>query len=214
VFSPVAAAQQTGTISAAHARVITATATVNALPAAVHAEHHESVERFLLAQAHQFDPKLLATIARRISDTLNPDGSLATERDQARRRDLTITQRCDGSAQLHGELDAICAEALLTVLDTRPVPAENGQRDPRSPGQRRHDGLHDALLMLLRADLLPEAGGVAATWPRDPLCRNIGSISKLAQRRPNYIGPGRPFSHHGGDLRFGSGVDGSHHDNV
>jgi Domain of unknown function (DUF222) len=121
VFSPVAAAQQTGTISAAHARVITAT--VNALPAAVHAEHGESVAEFLLAQAHQFDPKLLATIARRISDTLNPDGSLASERDRARRRDLTITQRCDGSAQVHGELDAICAEALLTVLDTRPDPS-------------------------------------------------------------------------------------------
>ena len=45
----VAAAQARGSISLTHARIITAT--IDALPAAVHAEHHESVEEFSVEQA-------------------------------------------------------------------------------------------------------------------------------------------------------------------
>ena len=50
-------------------------------------------------------------------------------------------------------------------MDTlaRPQPAEDGQRDPRTPGQRNHDALHDGLLMLLRSDQLPDCGGITAT---------------------------------------------------
>jgi hypothetical protein len=163
VFARVAAAQAAGSICAAHARIITAT--IDALPAAVQAEHDESVQDFLLEQAHLLDPKLLAVIARRISDTLDPEGTRSTEHDQARRRELTISQRPDGSAQLHGELNAIGTEALLAVLDTlaRPAPAADGQRDPRTARQRRHDGLQDAMLMLLKSEQLPDCGGVAAT---------------------------------------------------
>ena len=64
----------------------------------------------------------------------------------------------DGTAQTINPYDA-------SVLDTlaRPVPAVHGQRDPRSPGQRRHDGLYDGLLMLLRSDQLPDCGGISTT---------------------------------------------------
>jgi hypothetical protein len=163
VYARVAAAQAAGSISAAHARIITAT--IDALPAAVQAEHDDSVQDFLLEQAHLLDPKPLAALARRISDTPNPDGTRSTEPDQARRRDLTISQRADGSAQLRGELSPICAEALLAVLDplARPAPAADGQRDQRTAAQRRHDGLQDAMLMLLRSEVPPHCGGVAAT---------------------------------------------------
>ncbi|MEP7020528.1 MAG: DUF222 domain-containing protein [Pseudonocardiales bacterium] len=56
-----------------------------------------------------------------------------------------ILPRRDGSARIVGELTALCAEALRTVLDTlaRPRPAEDGTKDPRTPGQRNHDGLHE-----------------------------------------------------------------------
>jgi hypothetical protein len=37
------------------------------------------------------------------------------------------------------------------------------QADPRTAGQRRHDGLRDALLMLLRSGQLPACGGIAAS---------------------------------------------------
>jgi uncharacterized protein DUF222 len=166
VFAQVAAAQAAGTISTAHARVVTAT--IDALPAAVQVEHEEWVQAFLVEQAAELDPALLKQVARRITDTLDPDGTLTEERDRARRRDLTVRQRRDGSAHLEAELTAICAEALLSVLDSvaKPAPAEDGAHcahDPRTPGQRSHDGLQDALLALLRSGELPACNGVAAT---------------------------------------------------
>jgi hypothetical protein len=163
IFAQVAAAQATGEISAAHARVITRC--VDALPAAVQAEHDLSVQASLLQAAQSLDPRQLAVCARRIHDCLDPDGTLATERDRQRRRDLRIQPRPDGSARIEGELTALCAEAFRTILDTlaRPVPAQDGVKDPRTPGQRQHDALHDGLLMLLRSNLLPDCGGIAAT---------------------------------------------------
>jgi hypothetical protein len=119
-------------------------------------------------QAAELDPALLKQVARRITDTLDPDGTLTEERDRARRRDLTVRQRRDGSAHVEAELTSICAEALLSVLDSvaKPAPAEDGAHcahDPRTPGQRSHDGLQDALLALLRSGELPACNGVAAT---------------------------------------------------
>jgi hypothetical protein len=48
------------------------------------------------------------------------------------------------------------------VLDTtaRPQPAADGVKDPRTPGQRQHDGLLDALKLLARAELLPDVAGI------------------------------------------------------
>jgi hypothetical protein len=163
VFPAVAAAQAVGVISPAHARVITAT--VDALPAVVQAEHDESVQETLIEHAAEFDPVVLARVARRITDTLDPDGTLAEERDRARRRDLTIRQRRDGSASVTGELTAICAEAVLTVLDAlaKPDPADDSTPDPRTAGQRRHDALLDGMLTALRSGQLPACNGVAAT---------------------------------------------------
>jgi hypothetical protein len=160
---PTVAAQAAGVISPAHARVITTT--VDALPAAVQAEHEESVQETLLTHAAELDPVLLARVARRITDTLNPDGIYTEERDRARRREFTVRQRRDGSASVTGELTAICAEAVLTVLDAlaKPDPAEDSTPDPRTPGQRRHDAVQDGMLTALRSGQLPTGNGVAAT---------------------------------------------------
>jgi hypothetical protein len=163
VFEQVAAAQAAGAISSAHARVVTST--IDALPAAVQAEHEQSVQALLVEQAQVMEPTLLRQVARRIIDTLDPDGTLTEERDRARRRDLSIRQRRDGSGHVEGELSAICTEALLSVLESlgKPVSAQDGTPDPRTAGQRRHDGLQDALLTLLRSGELPACNGVAAT---------------------------------------------------
>jgi hypothetical protein len=123
----------------------------------VQADHDLAVQQTLVEHAHTLNPKQLGVCARRIADCLDPDGTLTTERDRHRRRKLAIHPRPDGSTRIKGELTALCAEALRTVLDTlaRPRPAEDGVKDPRTPGQRNHDGLHDglhdALLMLLRS---------------------------------------------------------------
>ena len=163
IYPQVAAAQAAGDLSSAHARLITTT--IDRLPEDIRAEHDQAVEEFLVGQARQFAPEQLATLARRLSDTLDPDGVLADERHRHRHRDLTLHLRPDGSSRLDGELTAACTEALRTVLDAtaKPAPAVDGTRDPRTPGQRRHDGLLDALLTILRTDQLPHANGVTTT---------------------------------------------------
>ena len=179
LFEQVAAAQAAGTISTAHARVVTAT--IDGLPAAVQAEHEESVQALLVEQGADLDPAVLKQVARRITDTLDPDGTRTEERDRNRRRGLTIRQRRDGSAHVDGELTAICTEALLTVIDSlgKPAPAEDGTPDPRSAGQRRHDGLQDGMLALLRSGELPACNGVAATIVLTMADQQIASRSGL-----------------------------------
>jgi hypothetical protein len=162
-FAQVAAAQAAGTVSTAQAALITRT--IRRLPDAARDEHGESVEKFLLEQAQQFGPDTLGKLARRINDTLDPDGKLRDADYRRKHRHLRVKHRPDGSARGSFELEADAAEALLTILDTlaAPKPAADGTKDPRSAEQRNHDALRDALLMLLRTGQLPSCNGVAAT---------------------------------------------------
>lgn len=164
ILPAVAAASTEGLISAAHARVVAQT--LDALPHPVAAERDREIELFLVEQAAQFEPRTLRLIARRLLDTVDPDGTLSDETDRARRRHLTMARRADGSVHGSFDLEPLTGEALLTVLDTlaRPRPAdETGDKDRRTPGQRNHDGLHALLMMALRSGTLSACGGVAAT---------------------------------------------------
>ncbi|SHF74802.1 protein of unknown function [Jatrophihabitans endophyticus] len=162
-FPRVAAAQAEGTISPRHAQTIVAA--VERLPDVVQVEHGARVEQDLVEYAEQFDPHQLGTLALRVTTLLDQDGTLADVAYRERHRDLTIRQRPDGSASITGEATAELAERLLTVLDAlaAPRPAEGGVRDPRTAGQRRHDGLLDALDLVQRAELLPTVAGISTT---------------------------------------------------
>jgi hypothetical protein len=166
-FPQVAAALAEGAISARHATVITAA--VDALPDRVVADRPElaaQVEPTLLGHARTVDPDRLAALARTVAACLNPDGQLAAEKDQQRRRSVTLAVLPDGSGLLAGTLTAEAAAVWQVVLDTlsRPAaPDERGQPDRRNPGQRRHDALADAGRRLLRSGTLPDAGGTPAT---------------------------------------------------
>jgi Domain of unknown function (DUF222) len=163
IYARTAAAEGAGSLSGAHARVIIAT--IEGLPDAVAAVHDVQIEAVLVAQAQTLDPRQLAIYARRLAFCYDQDGVLADEVYRDKHRGLSIAQRPDGSAYVEGELTAPCAEALLTVLDSlaAPAPAVDGTQDTRYPAQRRHDGLLDGLLRLLRAGGLPATGGVHAT---------------------------------------------------
>ena len=153
-----------GAVSLRHASVVSAT--MESLPdAALDAAGRAWCEEFLTERAQEFEPATLRKIARRLVDTIDPDDTLADAAYRDRRRGLTVSQRADGSAHVDGELTPLCAEALLTCLDAaaKPAPADDGERDPRSAAQRRHDGLHDSLLVALRAGQLPASGGVSTT---------------------------------------------------
>lgn len=75
-------------------------------------------------------------------------------------RDFTLHPRPDGSA--HGTFDATAelAEQLQTLFDAlaKPKPEVDGVKDLRTPGQRRHDALLEALKMLQRARQVGHSG--------------------------------------------------------
>jgi hypothetical protein len=159
----VVAAQADGLISAEHARVIGKT--IEALPAPVEAEHGAEVEARLVADAGRFDPSVVARIGRHLLELLDPDGALTDDARQERRRHASLTNNRDGSGELHAHLTPAALARWQAVLDplAAPRPAEDGQPDPRTPGQRLHDALADAAGLLLASDGLPPSGGTPAT---------------------------------------------------
>lgn len=77
-------------------------------------------------------------------------------------------------------------ERLIDALSA-PLPAQQddhgqqGQRDDRSAGQRRHDRLLEAGLRLLRSDTLPDRGGVPVTVLAHLDADQLGEQTGLAE---------------------------------
>jgi hypothetical protein len=163
LFPLVAAAQAAGAVSAAQARVITST--IDALPGDVEAQYGDGIQRFLLEHCADLNPNQLATAALRIAAYVNPTDPAENDRQQARRREVTLTPLQDGSGLLRGRLTAAALAVWQTIFDSlaAPAPAADGTRDPRTAGQRRHDALLDAGLRLLRSADLPDCGGAPVT---------------------------------------------------
>ena len=82
-----------------------------------------------------------------------------------RRRQVSLHRRADGSGTIAGELTCEAAEYLETLFDTLATPHQgpNGERDPRTPGQRRHDALLGGFKVLYASGQLPTANGCATT---------------------------------------------------
>ena len=164
LFPVVAASQAAGSISPAHAQVITKT--IDALPAAAAEQFGPLVERTLVEQALHCHPDALRSAARRIVDRLDPDGTLSDEHDQERLRGITLTRNRDGSGTLSGRLTPACTERWLSVLDplAAPIPADvHGAKDTRTGSQRIHDAFDDVARRVLRSGALADCGGTPAT---------------------------------------------------
>ncbi|WP_338181150.1 DUF222 domain-containing protein, partial [Jatrophihabitans sp.] len=180
----VAAALAAGEVSLAHGTVIAEL--LDRLPGEIEAVHGIAVQEFLLEQSRLVDPKTLRQLAVRIEATLDPDGRADRERDLERRRFFRLVAHADGSSTAAGRLTPEATVVWRTVLDdlAAPAPAEDGVRDPRTPGQRVHDGLLDAGLRLLRSGELPDAGGtpvsIAVTITLDQL-REQAALAAASQ---------------------------------
>lgn len=161
----VAASRQAGTITAQHVGVIMDA--VGKLASSEHltADQIGHAEAFLVEQAESFTPPVLAGIARQLIDTLDPDGTLADQSAQRRRRNLSLVPLDDGMHRLVGDLDAETAALATTVLHSlaAPKPPTGGERDGRTPKQPLHDALRSLLKLALRAGELPRSGGLPAT---------------------------------------------------
>jgi len=162
-FPEVAAAVVEGAICDRHAALICRT--ITDLPDAV-LEQAGAVEATLVDHARTLNPDQLAVLTRTVRACLDPDGVLASERDHDRHRHAVLAVLPDGSGRLQAQLTGEATAVWQTILNTlaRPVPdVDAGERDRRSPGQRRPDALLDAGQRLLRAGTLPDAGGAPAT---------------------------------------------------
>jgi hypothetical protein len=183
VLPLVAQALDDGSVSPAHARVIAKL--MDGLPGEVEAEHGVAVQEFLLEKARSLDPHTLDQLAVRLRDTLDPDGPEDRIREQNRKRDFRLISHPDGSSTPAGYLTPALTTALKTVLDPLAAPrpatidqpsgtagvdplrpgsrARAVERDTRTPGQRMHDALADAVMHVLRVGDLPASGGTPTT---------------------------------------------------
>jgi hypothetical protein len=164
-----AVARAAGLISAAHVSVIIRA--IQKLPTTLPVSKVSAAEEFLVEQARVFDPSVLAGIARRLLDTLDPDGRLVDEAYQQRHRHLSLAPAGDGMHRLTADLDPETAALAMTVLHSLAAPKSNtdadrraaGDRDERTSGQRLHDAFRSVLKLALRSGQLPRSGGVPAT---------------------------------------------------
>ena len=127
-------------------------------------------EAELIKLAALYEPAVLRRYAEHILDYVAPEiaeAALAAklDRDEAaarRQRVLTITDQGDGSHRIFGRLDTESAAVLKAAIDPlcKPIPGQDGQRDPRTADQRRADALIDVCRLALKTDTLPDSGGM------------------------------------------------------
>ncbi|HEX8096333.1 HNH endonuclease signature motif containing protein [Jatrophihabitans sp.] len=128
-------------------------------------EELAKAETFLVEQAELFDAGSLAGIAKQLLDTLLPDGTLADERWQQRRRFLSCVPNGEGMHRLTADLDTETAALALAVLHSlaAPKPSSDGEHDQRTAGQRMHDAFGSVLKIAQRSAELPRSAGLPAT---------------------------------------------------
>ena len=123
------------------------------------------VENILTEHALTLDPSRLAKAARRLAYYYDQDGQYNEAAHREKHRSLDLHNRIDGSASIEGELTAECAEVLRVMIAAygQPAPADDGERDPRTASQRRHDALLLGLKSAMNAGAWPNSGGVTST---------------------------------------------------
>ena len=151
----VADALAAGDVSYDHARLICSA--VEELAEVAGAEPAAAVQAPLVAAARMVDPLRLRREIENARHAIAPDASVSeVERIHARRR-LSISSTLDGVVVLDGILDPEGGALLMSALAPVSVPA--GPDDPRTPRQRRADGLVELCRRGLDRGDLPEIGG-------------------------------------------------------
>lgn len=154
----VAEAQGAGMVSVEQARVIAKM--LDRMPAVVAVEDVTDAERAMVQAAQALRPYQLGQLGERILAWLDPDGLMASEAEQRRRRRLVLVPRSDGTYAISGELTATCGATLTALLDAHaaPEPTADGTPDPRSHGQRMHDALELVAGFQIRRHELQSSG--------------------------------------------------------
>lgn len=159
-----AAAHAAGWVGVEHVDEIVKTLT--AIPATVPVDQHELVEKTLVELASRATPLEVRKAGIHAISVLDPDGEAPSDKglDQPE-RELHLGWRRDGRLGFTGILDAetgVLFETLLSPL-CKPRPADDGERDPRGPEQRRGDGFADLLERVHRSLQMPTEAGERPT---------------------------------------------------
>jgi hypothetical protein len=137
------------------------TRTVDALPAAATHDQRRAAEAFLLEQSRILDAAQLMGCRKRLNDVIDPDGTLEREKTAAQLRGATFRNHGDGTQSFScRDTDERMAK-LKAALDplAAPRPESNGEKDDRTPAQRRADAMADLVSLALRGDQLPKQRG-------------------------------------------------------
>jgi Domain of unknown function (DUF222)/HNH endonuclease len=141
-----------GNISAAQARV--AATAARDLPS----QTIDGLDRLVATRGAGTDAAQLRSVVDDYAHAVAPE-SLAARQERAwRSRRLNLTRTPDDGARLDAKLDKVGAETVLAAL--APLAAPQGERDDRTPEQRRADALVELARRSLDAGGLPEVGGV------------------------------------------------------
>lgn len=141
--------------------------TLDAFPDVVPDAEVSGYEQALVQLAKRADPHTVARLGRRVRALIEQDYGEPDHDDDpaAPSRELRVGWLRDGRLGIKGALDKETGLLLETLLSphTKPRPAEDGQRDPRSAAERNADGFADLLEITQRAVDRPTEGGERPT---------------------------------------------------
>ena len=154
-FDQLARAYEVGDVSEAHVEVITRAASPRRIDAL------RANEGSLVALARQATPKELAKAVAVIRDTVDATDDDLPGHDDPRRY-LHASPTIDGMIKVDALLDQLPGEQFLTLLHALSPPraSHDGERDPRTPAQRRADGFAELVGRAAASDGLPSANGL------------------------------------------------------
>jgi hypothetical protein len=155
-----AAALAEGAVSVDHAGVIART--MVALPGGLSTEQEHLAETHLAGWARVHDPVTVGRLGRHLIHALDTDTLEEREERAYQRRELRLSDAGDGSTRVSGRLDAESAAMVRAALDplSAPCPGPDGERDPRTAGQRTADALVELARRANQHGTLPAGHGV------------------------------------------------------
>jgi hypothetical protein len=161
-----AAAQARGEISTDHVAVIRSF--MDHLPESADIATREHAEAQLGGLAGGLTPEGLRKLAHQLMAMINQDGDLDDERDQARKRGLTVgQQQVDGMSKITGWLDPELRAALDAISPNSPRPA-TATPMTRLPAWTAHPANNRATVTCDRPDNAPTTHSRPCAWPCSP----------------------------------------------
>lgn len=160
------------------------------LPPGISAELRAEGEQALIGACACLDPVGLGRLGRRLEELLDPEGVQARDEAKIReheakafgKREFTLSPDPYGSAgTIRGRYDAEGAAIIAAALDALSAPqpeSTDGEKDRRSPAQRRYDALLEVLRRQLHHPATSSGDGgktqIRVTIPLASLIDRIG----------------------------------------